>query len=205
MTGFGNFSFFYTKRDYSFVRFWCLLLLHWFSSLSLLYQEHDVATQLLSVLALSSNEQHVHFVLHLPAPHIFLPGGVFHHAVWGVYESHSGACSGVTSSGGVVTIWCGSGAFVPRCLDCACCSTLCGSLTVCGSCCGACCPPAHSSVGFAMLCLQSVSCWLAGAKYGVTHEWHFRSFLDHWDSAFGMMFALNFPVWAANSCGAVGV
>ena len=27
MTGFGNFSFFYTKRDYSFVRFWCLLLL----------------------------------------------------------------------------------------------------------------------------------------------------------------------------------
>ena len=51
----------------------------------------------------------------------------------------------------------------------------------------------------AMLCLQSVSCWLAGAKYGVTHEWHFRSFLDHWDSAFGMMFALNFPVGVATS------
>jgi hypothetical protein len=32
------------------------------------------------------------------------------------------------------------------------------------------------------------------APHGIMHEWHFRSYLDHFSSAIGMIFALNFPV-----------
>jgi hypothetical protein len=29
-------------------------------------------------------------------------------------------------------------------------------------------------------------------RYGLLHEWHFRSYLDHYTTAFGMLFALNY-------------
>lgn len=34
-----------------------------------------------------------------------------------------------------------------------------------------------------------------GATGGTLKEWHFRSGLDHWSSFFGMIFALNFPMY----------
>ena len=39
--------------------------------------------------------------------------------------------------------------------------------------------------------------WLPGSYPplgGIRHEWHFRSYLDHYSSAIGMVFAFNFPV-----------
>ena len=40
--------------------------------------------------------------------------------------------------------------------------------------------------------------WWLSAEYpplgGPLHEWHFRSYLDHFSTAIGMLFALNFPV-----------
>ena len=36
-----------------------------------------------------------------------------------------------------------------------------------------------------------------GAKFGVLHEWHFRTGLDHYSALLGMIFALNYPMTAA--------
>ena len=36
---------------------------------------------------------------------------------------------------------------------------------------------------------------MVGATSGIQFEWHFRSGLDHWSTLFGMLFALNFPMY----------
>lgn len=45
---------------------------------------------------------------------------------------------------------------------------------------------------------DAVFAWWLPSGYpplgGIRHEWHFRSYLDHYSSAIGMIFALNFPV-----------
>ena len=34
---------------------------------------------------------------------------------------------------------------------------------------------------------------IVGESDGSLHEWHFRTFLDHYSTLFGMIFAMNFP------------
>ena len=35
--------------------------------------------------------------------------------------------------------------------------------------------------------------WILQESNGSLHEWHFRTFLDHYSTLFGMIFAMNFP------------
>merc|ERR1712166_268351 len=143
MTGFGNFSFFYTKRDYSFVRFWSMM---WRLNFSVFW------------LCLAMNNT---YILYYICPlHTFFFLVVFftmrvgestNHTQWGVRAKVFGLCVLL------YLVW------------------------------------EFDSVWLMLWSVLPTSAQL-GAKYGVTHEWHFRSFLDHWDSAFGMMFALNFPM-----------
>jgi hypothetical protein len=46
------------------------------------------------------------------------------------------------------------------------------------------------------LCFAPLS-WLLGDADWSLHEWHFRTFLDHYSALFGIVFALNFPYLTA--------
>jgi hypothetical protein len=46
------------------------------------------------------------------------------------------------------------------------------------------------------LCFAPVA-WLVGESDWSLHEWHFRTFLDHYSALFGIVFAMNFPYLSA--------
>eukprot|EP00947_MAST-08B_sp_MAST-8B-sp1_P002362 g2362.t1 len=145
MTGFGNFSFFYLKRDFGFVRmaqmFWRLnFLVFW------LMMVHNNTYILYYICPL-----HTFFFFATFAALRLLPG--LNHSKWGVRAKLFGfalAC---------LVVW-----DVPGVFD-----------------------------GLFGLLLGTRP--LVGAKGGALHEWRFRSALDHWDTMFGMIFALNYPMY----------
>ncbi|GAB5360132.1 hypothetical protein AAMO2058_000601100 [Amorphochlora amoebiformis] len=143
MTGFGNFSFFYIKRDFGAVRFWQMM---WRLNFLVFW-----------LIMIHGNT----FILYYINPlHTFYFLMVF------------------------VTMWIGSS-----------------------------CNHDKYPVRWKVLCLALIIfliwdvpgvfkfVWVflprnetIGAKFGVLHEWHFRSGLDHYSALFGMAFALNYPL-----------
>ena len=142
MTGFGNFSFFYIKRDFSFVRmaqmFWRLNFL------------------VLLLVATMDNMYILYYIVPLHTFYFFL----------------------VTA-----TMWVGRArnhdpAFMRRKIFAV-----------------------FAIIFFVWDCpgvFDALHAWWMPHAYpplgGILHEWHFRSYLDHYSSAIGMIFALNYPV-----------
>lgn len=146
MTGFGNFSFFYTRRDYGFVRFWSMM---WRLNFSVFW------------LCMAMNNT---YLLYYICPlHTFFFLMVF--IVMQINEKANYTQWGIRAK--LMILFCV--VYISWEVD----------------------EVYHILWG-----------WLPtsahiGAKYGAYHEWHFRSALDHWDSSFGMIFALNFPLMAS--------
>ena len=143
MTGFGNFSFFYLKRDFSGVRMWQMLwrlnfTVFWLCMLMgntyILYYINPLHT--------------FYFLVVFTTMYI---GSSYNHRLWPMRFK-------MLLLGAIIfVVWEFDGVF----------------LSIFG------------------LILPSTP--MIGAKHGALHEWHFRTALDHWDTYFGMLFALNFP------------
>lgn len=146
LTGFGNFSFFYMKDDFSFLRFWNM---QWRLNFLVFF------------LCLAHNNT---YILYYICPlHTFYfcmvyvimrIGRSYNHGKWFVRIKM------LLSAGLIYAIW-----EIPGVYD------------------------------YAFFWLGESS--MVGAKSGTRHEFHFRTALDHWSTFFGMLFALNFPVYAS--------
>jgi hypothetical protein len=142
MTGFGNFSFFYIKRDFSFVR---LAQMFW---------------RLNFLVALLCGVMNNQYILYYIVPlHTFYFFMVFFTMYFKSDMNHTPRLIRLKVFLLIVAIyvvWDGPGMW------------------------------------------DAVFGWWLPAGYpplgGIRHEWHFRSYLDHYSSAIGMIFALNFPV-----------
>lgn len=89
MTGFGNFSYYYIRKDFSLARFaqvtyLCINLFKVLRNYMTIRVQYcltdDVATQLPSVLLLCCSEQQLHALLHMPHAHPFHT-----HGLWGTW------------------------------------------------------------------------------------------------------------------------
>ena len=143
MTGFGNFSFFYLKRDFSSVRMWQML---WRLNFTVFW-----------LCLLMGNSYILYYICPLHTFYFLVVfttmyiGSSLNHKLWPMRIK-------LMLLGAIIFIvW------------------------------------EFDAVYVTLFGLVLPTTPMIGAKHGALHEWHFRTALDHWDTYFGMLFALNFP------------